>query len=303
MGLVEAWGANPVGWFFAHLIEAPWNLVVALSQPGTWLNWADPEALMRFIYFGASAELFFLFLLIFFLLTALGLARPAAMWAMIRASEAFQNATGRLFAWVGLIMVIQQIVIIFMQRVFGASQISLGFGKVVTFDISWWSEELKLYNAMIVCLCIAYTFVQGGHVRVDLFYAPARFRTKKLLDMFGALFFMLPAATLIWLYSWFFLWRNLITPATNAGDDFDRFMQKARAVRWNVETIGFSPNGFNAYFLFKVLLIVLTAFMFLMAVTMFWRSLQEWREGEAAEGKHIDRDPPADAAAEFAATK
>ena len=41
------------------------------------------------------------------------------------------------------------------------------FGIPLQFDISWWGEELKLYNAMIVALCCTYTFVQGSHVRVD----------------------------------------------------------------------------------------------------------------------------------------
>jgi TRAP-type mannitol/chloroaromatic compound transport system permease small subunit len=303
MGLVEAWGGNPIGWAAAHLIEAPWNIVQALMAPGAWANWADPESLMRFIYYGASAELFWAFAFLFLAITLVGIARPGALWAVVRGSESFQNATGRLFAWAGLVMVIQQVVIIFMQRVFGASELSLGFGKVMTFDISWWSEALKFHNALIVGLCISYTFVQGGHVRVDLLYAPARFARKKWLDMMGCLFFMIPAGMLIWVYSWFFLWRNLITPTTSASDDLDRLLQKARAVRWNVETIGFSPNGFNAYFLFKVLLVAMTALMFLSAVTFFWRSYLEWREGEASEGKFIDRDPPADAAAEFAASK
>jgi TRAP-type mannitol/chloroaromatic compound transport system permease small subunit len=303
MGLVDAWGGNPIGWFLAHLIEAPWNIISAIIAPGAWANWSDPEALMRFIYYGASAELFFAFLFLILILTLIGIARPAFMWAMVRGSEAFQNATGRLFAWAGLVMVIQQVIIIFMQRVFGASQISLGFGKAMTFDVSWWSEALKLHNAIIVALCISYTFVQGGHVRVDLFYSSLRYSRKKIWDMAGCLFFMIPAAMLIWLYSWFFLWRNLITPTTSASDDLERFLQKARAVRWNVETIGFSPNGFNAYFLFKVLLVAFTALMFVTAITFFWRSYLEWREGPESDGKHIDRDPPADAAAEFAASK
>jgi hypothetical protein len=36
---------------------------------------------------------------------------------------------------------------------------------------------------------------------------------------------------------------------------FDRMLMQARIFRWNMETIGFSPNGFNAYFLFKVLIV------------------------------------------------
>ena len=54
-------------------------------------------------------------------------------------------------------------------------------------DVSWWSEELKLYNAMIVCLCATYTFVQGGHVRVDLVYSVVSYRTKRIIDMVGSM--------------------------------------------------------------------------------------------------------------------
>src|SRR6056297_27980 len=113
-------------------------------------------------------------------------------------------------------MVFQQIMIVFLQRVFAVSEISMGFGVGFSKDVSWWSEELKLYNAMIVCLCVTYTFVQGGHVRVDLVYSAVKFRTKKVIDMFGCLFFMLPAITITYLYAWFFMWRHLMTPAVTA---------------------------------------------------------------------------------------
>ena len=68
---------------------------------------------------------------------------------------------------------------------FHAPDISFGFGIPLQFDISWFAEELKLYNALVVCLCVTYTFVQGGHVRVDLVYSASKFRTKKVIDMFG----------------------------------------------------------------------------------------------------------------------
>ena len=65
MGLVEAWGGNAFGWFFANLIEAFYNLGYAILHPGQWLAWlpfinapmsdvAVKESLMRFIYYGAS---------------------------------------------------------------------------------------------------------------------------------------------------------------------------------------------------------------------------------------------------------
>ena len=297
MGLVEAWGGNPIGWFFAHLIEAYYNIFYALTHPGQWLSWMswtntteEKEALMRFIYYGGSVEFFFVILAVVLVITGIGFARNSFMWSCVRVLEGFANTVGRFFAWAGLLMVLQQIVIIFMQRVFAVSEIGIGFGSTFTKDVSWWAEELKLYNAMIVTLCVTYTFVQGGHVRVDLIYSAVKFRTKRVIDMFGAIVFMIPAAVLTWMYGWYFLWRHLVVPKPSASDSLDRLVTKARALRWNVETIGFSPNGFNAYFLFKVLLVAFTALVFLHAIAFFYRSFLEWKEGEESEGKYLDRD-------------
>ena len=65
---------------------------------------------------------------------------------------------------------------------------------------------------------------------------------------------------------------------------------KARAMRWNVETIGVSPNGFNAYFLFKVLILAYTGLIMIHALSFFYRSFLEWREGEELKGKYLDLD-------------
>jgi len=311
MGLVEAWGGNAVGWFFAHLIEAVFNFFAALFSPGQWLSWVptingameteQKEALMRFIYYGASVEFFFVLLVIFLIVTVIGMLRHTVMWACVRGLESFANTVGRFAAWAGLLMVLQQVVIVFTQRVFAVSEISIGFGMTFSKDVSWWSEELKFYNAIIVCLCATYTFVQGGHVRVDLIYSAISYRAKRVIDMLGALFFMIPTAVIIWLYGWFFMWRHLVVPNPSASESLDRLLTKARALRWNIETIGFSPNGFNAYFLFKVLLVVFTAMVFLQAVAFFYRSYLEWKEGPESEGKFLDKDKLGDETAELVA--
>ena len=181
--------------------------------------------------------------------------------------------------------------IVFLQRIFTVAEISLIWNvDFLTKDVSWWAEELKLYNAMIVTLCATYTFVQGGHVRVDLVYSTISFRAKRVIDMFGSLAFMMPVAVLTWMYGWFFMWRHLVTPKVSASDKVELLMKKARILKWNVETIGFSPNGFNAYFLFKVLLVAFAGMVFLQAIAFFYRSFLEYREGQASEGRYLDRD-------------
>lgn len=277
-------------WFFQNIGLSFYNFFYALSHPGLWLNWSDKEAIMRFVYYGGSVELFFVVLTAVLVVTAIGVWRNGFMWGCVRVLEGLANTVGRFFAWAGLIMVVQQVLIVFIQRIFARPDISLSFGIPLQMDISWWAEELKLYNAMVVALCCTYTFVQGGHVRVDLVYSVVRFRTKKVIDMIGSIAFMMPMAVLVWMYGWFFMWRHLITPKPSASDTLERLLAKSRAVRWNVETIGFSPNGFNGYFLFKVLLVAFAGMVFLQAIAFFYRSYLEWKEGEGSAGKYLDKD-------------
>ncbi|MBT8458791.1 MAG: C4-dicarboxylate ABC transporter permease [Boseongicola sp.] len=288
-------------WFFQNIALAFYNFFYALTHPGLWLDWSDKEALMRFIYYGGSVEFFFVLFTAFLIFTGIGLWKNRIMWAAVRVLEGFANGVGRLFAWAALLMVLQQIIIIFMQRIFAASEISIGFGKALTYDVSWWAEELKLYNALVVSLCVTYTFVQGGHVRVDLVYSAVKFRTKRVIDMLGSLFFMMPVAIITWMYGWYFLWRHLVVPNPSASDTLERLLLKSRALRWNVETIGFSPNGFNAYFLFKILLVAYAGLVFIHAIAFFYRSYLEWKEGEASEGKYLDKDKLGDDDAELVA--
>ena len=303
---------DAIVWFFTNIAMSFYNLAYAIMNPGQWLSWVPyinqslpttehKQALMRFIYYGASAELFFVVITTFLVLVAVGMWRNAFMWGCVRVLEGLANLVGRTAAWAGLLMVMQQIVVIFMQRIFVRAEISMGFGMSFSKDISWWSEELKLYNALVVALCVTYTFAQGGHVRVDLVYSAVSYRTKKTIDMVGSLIFMMPVAALTWLYGWFFLWRVLVVPNPSASDALDKLMLKSRALRWNIETIGFSPNGFNAYFLFKILLIAFTGLVFLQAVAFFMRSYLERKEGPESEGKYLDKDVLGDEDAELVA--
>ena len=293
---------DAIVWFLQGVWSGFAGLFHVLTHLGSVFDLSDPENLMRVIYYGASVELFFVFFNTIVIVFLVGLFRRRFLWGVVIGLESFANIIGRAAAWAGLLMVLQQIMVVFLQSVFRAADITVGpFGMDFTQTVGWYADGLKLYNAIVVCLCCAYTFVQGGHVRVDLFYAGVRHRTKKVIDMFGALFFMIPAMLLTWFYGWFFMWRHLVTPPVNATDTLERTLMKARAVRWNVETIGFSPSGFNAYFLFKVLICVFCLMMLIQAVAFFYRSFLEWSEGEESAGRYLDKDRLGDETAERAA--
>ncbi|WP_163849633.1 TRAP transporter small permease subunit [Pseudooceanicola aestuarii] len=278
-------------WLLTNIGAGFYDIVYAATHPGLWLDWSNKESLIRFIYYGGSQEFFFAVFDIFLVVTLAGFIWRPFMWGCVRVLEGFANAVGRTAAWAGLLMVAQQTMVVFLQSIFRLGEITISpLGVGFTQSVGWFSEGLKLWNAAVVALCVSYTFVQGGHVRVDLVYAAIGHRAKRVVDMFGALFFMVPVVVLAWMYSWYFLWRHLITPKVSASDKLDLMLRKSKIVKWNVETIGFSPDGFSAYFLFKILILCFVALVFLQAVAFFYRSWLEFREGEESAGKYLDRD-------------
>ena len=267
------------------------HLVQAIIQPATWLDWTNKQSLLRFVYYGGSKEFLFVFIDLVIVVSLVGFFHRPFLWGIVRVLERINNGVGRLAAWAGLIMVAQQIMVVFLQSVFRLGEITIApFGTGFTQSVGWFSDTLKFENAIVVALCVSYAFIQGSHVRVDLVYAGVSHRAKRLIDMFGALFFMLPVALLTWMYAWFFLWRHLITPKVSASDKLEAMLRKAQIVKWNVETVSFSANGFNGYFLFKVLMLGFLVLVILQALAFFYRSLLEYIEGEESAGKYLDKD-------------
>ncbi len=106
-------------WVLTNIALAPYHLFLAIINPQAWLNWGDPEALVRFIYYGGSIEFFFVMLTLFLVITGIGIFwKREFLWGWVRSLEWFANTVGRAAAWVGLLMVLQQVMIVFLQRIF-----------------------------------------------------------------------------------------------------------------------------------------------------------------------------------------
>ncbi len=88
-------------------------------------------------------------------------------------------ALGRGVAWCAVVVVLVQAAVVLMRY-------ALGFGVV------WLSESIMYAHAVLFLLAAAWTLQAGGHVRVDIFHAGARPRTRALIDLLGALIFLLP---------------------------------------------------------------------------------------------------------------
>ena len=83
-------------WFVQGLFYSLVNLFTALSNPQLWLDWSDKQALMRFIYYGGSTELFFVFLLFFIIIVLAGVLNMASCGALCALPKAFPTPWGDL---------------------------------------------------------------------------------------------------------------------------------------------------------------------------------------------------------------
>jgi TRAP-type mannitol/chloroaromatic compound transport system permease small subunit len=95
-------------------------------------------------------------------------------------------AIGRTAAWLCLFVVAMQFAVVVLRYVFSIGSIRL-------------SESIIYGHAALFMLAAAWTLREGGHVRVDVFYAEASPRTRALVDLGGSLLLLLPfMLVLLW---------------------------------------------------------------------------------------------------------
>jgi TRAP-type mannitol/chloroaromatic compound transport system permease small subunit len=93
--------------------------------------------------------------------------------------DRFNAAIGRAAAWCCLYVVVAEFTVVVMRYALGIGSIRL--------------QESVLYaHAALFMLAAAWTLAVDGHVRVDVFYAQAKPRTRALVDLAGAILFLAP---------------------------------------------------------------------------------------------------------------
>ena len=93
--------------------------------------------------------------------------------------DRLNGAIGRAVSWCALAIVLIGFAVVLMRYV-------LGIGSI------WLQESILYAHAALFLLAAAWTLRQGGHVRVDVFYAGGSPRTKALVDLYGTLLLLLP---------------------------------------------------------------------------------------------------------------
>ena len=106
--------------------------------------------------------------------------------------DRFSEISGRLAAWLTLLMVIVTFVVVVMRYVFDAGLI-------------WMQESVVWMHACVFMVGAAYTLQRDEHVRVDIFYREMSDKGRAWVDFLGVLVFLLPLCIFLALRAWDFV--------------------------------------------------------------------------------------------------
>ena len=93
--------------------------------------------------------------------------------------DRISSVTGKITAWLTLLMVVVTTIIVVMRYAFDAGLI-------------WLQESVVWMHATVFMLGAAYTLLHEDHVRVDIFYRTMPPRRRALVDLVGTIVFLLP---------------------------------------------------------------------------------------------------------------
>lgn len=112
------------------------------------------------------------------------------MWlGLARAIDALNLRVGRAVTWVTLLVVLVSAGNAVVRKVFQTS------------SNAWLELQWYMFGAMFL-LTAGYTLLKNGHVRVDILSSKLPRRKQIWIEIFGVLFFLLPACVLIMYLSW-----------------------------------------------------------------------------------------------------
>lgn len=145
---------------------------------------------------------------------------------------------GEFVAWTALAMVVVQFAVVILRYVFG-----IGF--------IWMQESVIYLHGLLFMAGAAYTLLEDGHVRVDIWYREADAETRARVDLAGAVFFLLPVCAVIWAFAWPYVGRS-----------------------WAVFEGSQETSGIQAVFLYKTLILAFAGLVGLQGVSM---AVAAWR--------------------------
>lgn len=172
-----------------------------------------------------------------------------SLYRVTQSIDTLNDSVGKAVSWIAIAMVLTQFTVVVLRYIFGLSFI-------------WMQESVVYLHATLFMLGAGYTLLHEGHVRVDIFYRTAAPRKKAMVDLVGALVFMLPICALI-------LWAAV------------PYVSRS----WGMGEGSQETSGIQAVYLLKSLILAFAALMALQGVAMALRAVLRLKGLDAPQPK------------------
>ncbi|MGB0694124.1 MAG: TRAP transporter small permease subunit [Rhodospirillaceae bacterium] len=176
---------------------------------------------------------------------------PSLGARLIAGIDRFNDHVGRATAWCAIAMVLMQFAVVVLRYVFGIGVI-------------WMQESIVYMHAVLFMIGAGYTLLHDGHVRVDVFYREMPGRRKAMVDLAGALVFVIPICILVMDVSWPYVSNS-----------------------WKVLEGSKETSGIPAIFLLKSTILAFAVLVMLQALSMALRAVLIL-QGATPPGKPLD---------------
>ena len=162
---------------------------------------------------------------------------------------------GKTFAWLSLAIVAVCFTVVVQRYLFAISHV--------------WMQDLYIWlNGAMFTAVAGFALLRDDHVRVDIFYRPAKMRTKALSDLLGVFLFLLPFTWVVYTYSM-------------------PFVQRA----WGYHEASANVGGMPGLFILKTFIIAFAVMISLQGVAMAIRSILVLSGNAALVPKSIQYGP------------
>jgi TRAP-type mannitol/chloroaromatic compound transport system permease small subunit len=160
-----------------------------------------------------------------------------ALAGVFRAICGVNALVGNVFSWMSLGIVLVCFTVVVQRYVFATSFV--------------WMQDLYIWlNGAMFTAVAGYALMRNDHVRVDIFYRPATAQTKAIVDLIGAVLFLLPFCAVVYIYSMPFVLRA-----------------------WSYSEASANVGGMPGLFILKSFIIAFVGLLALQGVAMILRSV------------------------------
>lgn len=170
---------------------------------------------------------------------------------LVRALSGVNRLVGNVFSWLALAIVVVCFTVVVQRYVFSTTQV--------------WMQDLYVWlNGAMFTAVAGFALLRDDHVRVDIFYRPAKLKTKAAVDLIGVLIFIVPYCYVVFAYGLPYVQRS-----------------------WRLYEASPNVGGMPGFFVLKTFILIFGLLILIQGLAMIGRSVLILRDRMDLVPEHL----------------